>query len=734
MDLYIAEKNTLAETLCTFLSKGKPFKKNRYQYDGPNFVMTSCLGHTMELCDASQYDKKWAGGWTLESLPILPVEMKYKPIERQAERLKEIIRLCNSATRIIHCGDPDREGQYLVDIVIANSNFRGEVFRWWPDDLSATGLEKSFRTIKPNKTYESLGVAAKYRAWADWIVGINYTRLYTLTAKNSGHQETVSIGRVQTPTFSLVHNRCIEIENFKPVQHYGMTTTFKHSNGATYKGTLKLPDDHIDEHKRCLDREKIEAIDKAISGNNGVITSFEETVKSTSAPLPYSLSALQEAAGRKWGYTLKEVLAAAQYLYEELAVLTYPRTDCRYLSEGDFQSSGERIKAISQSIVVSQHLPNISTSRKSRCFNDKKTTAHTAIVPTTTILDLSKYKKLSESDKKKRGITSEELLTNIYEICALRFIQQFLPEHEDYVIDIKTVVNSFVFNSKLKKNKEIGWKAIDLNDAAKQGADDESSEIDAKLALKEGDSVKQISNIINDKKTTPPPYFTEGSLAIAMGNIASFVEDPEIKKRLRDTDGIGTEATRTQIVERLKTIGVISTVKGKLISTSIGRSLFPSIPVYFRSPAMTAIWEAALNGIAEGRVDHNAFHKNICAWTEKNITRLKEIPPIIKFANLSKYKCPKCESMVVKSKGKFGDYWRCVGADCKATYQDFKKEPLFPIDGHGSSCKKCNIEGKPGVMLTKASKPNIKKGVLAKVFLGCSNYPACKNLLSGPNK
>ena len=231
MNLYIAEKDTLAAVLSDYLAAGRPVSKSKYCLTGTDFVMAVTLGHTMELIDAAGYRDEWSGPWKLDVLPMLPPEMRYRPIDRKADRLKEILRLCSKATRIIHCGDPDREGQYLIDLVIEHSEFTGEVFRWWPDDLSPAGIERSYARICPNAKYAKLGVAAKYRSWADWIVGINYTRAYTLFAQKHGHQGSLGIGRVQTPTYCLVHNRCIAIETFKPVLHYGLKCQFTSPSG-----------------------------------------------------------------------------------------------------------------------------------------------------------------------------------------------------------------------------------------------------------------------------------------------------------------------------------------------------------------------------------------------------------------------------------------------------------------------------------------------------------------------
>ena len=490
-----------------------------------------------------------------------------------------------------------------------------------------------------------------------------------------------------------------------------------------------LPEDLRDENDRCLMPEKVKQIAQAIKSANGSVFSIDEDTKLTNPALPYSLSALQEAAGRQWGYSLKDVLSGVQYLYEHLQCLTYPRTDCRYLSEGDFSSSAARIKTACSALNIECEDLRLRFDSMPACFNDKKTTAHTAIVPTEIKPDFSKAEKLSPKDKETLGIKSTEILINLYEMCTKRFVQQFMPSHQLATVKCTIAVTDYRFVAQGKDIVDQGWKKLEYAKQEKKNTEDSglSSDYVTLSSLTVNDSCQISSTELLEKKTSPPEYFTEGTLATAMANIARYVEDPKIRAYLRETDGIGTEATRTDIVEKLKSNGLIAPVDGKLVSTSFGRTIFPSIPACFKTPAMTAVWEAALSGIAEGRTDHNAFYKNILSWSEKNINQLLAAPPTFQFKNQTNYPCPECGGKLFPRKGTYGKYWLCNNDDCRSTYKDFKKEPLFPIKGDGQSCEQCLKEGRDGVMKTKAYKGDPKKGRQPKVFLGCSAWPDCKN-------
>lgn len=721
MDLYIAEKPSLAKTLAEHIGRGQKSESRNGYIQGPSWVMTWCIGHLYELFDAADYQPDWGSPWSIDVLPIIPSDFKYRPVERTADQLKVVLGLCSKATRIFHCGDPDREGQYLVDLVINHSTFKGQIFRVWPDDLSPSGLTKVFSKISPNSDYRAISLSAQCRSIADWLVGINFTRLYTCLAQAKGFQGTISLGRVQTVTYALVYHRCMEIENFKPTQHYTIEVKFSSPEGF-YSAEWIIPDELLDTNGYYLDQRSTESICKNVSSGSGLVKDISVEKKTETSPLPFSLSQLQTYASDKWGYSAKQVLNACQYLYEELKSLTYPRTDCSYLSEGDFSDSKAISNVISSTLGIDLSPLNPNFTVKPRCYDNSKTTAHTGIVPTTVAPKFSQYDLLNDKDKKLKGIGDKEVLENIYAAVAKRFLAQFLPKYEYQQTTVITTVKGYEFKSKGKLILAFGWKSLLVDDQSN------TKEPQQLPHLSKGQQVNVASANTKELRTSPPEYFTEGTLIAAMANIARFVDDEKIRQKLKDTDGIGTEATRADAIEKIKNVGFIRPDGKKLLLTILGREIFSSIPSFFKTPAMTAIWESALQGISESRLDHNAFNKNIVSWTETQISRLKTDQPDVQITIDDKYKCLTCNSVLVRKKGKFGDFWPCTNRQCNTSYKDFKRAPLYPLSGDGNPCPECVKSGRNGVMVTKIRKEDREKGIPSKAFLGCNLFPECKNV------
>jgi len=717
MDLYIAEKPSLARTLAEHLAGGQKVETKKGFISGQDWVMTWCIGHLYQLYDADEYSDDWGSPWRVAALPIIPPKFKYRPVEKTVNQLKIVNSLLLKASRVFNCGDPDRVGNYLVDLVIEHSSYNSPVFRVWADDLSPSGLKKVFANIRPNSEYLPLSLSARCRAHADWLVGINFTRFYTCIAQEKGFQGTLSLGRVQTVAFSLVYNRCLEIENFIPLHHFGLKASISVANG-TFTAEWLPPDELTNEQGYCLDRRQVERVYSMTKSREGTVRNIEIKNISESAPLPFSLSNLQIYCSRKWGYSAKQVLNASQYLYEDLKALTYPRTDCSYLSEGDFKDAAliSNVSSTTIGIDLQYYSPNFNITP--RCYNDAKTTAHTGIIPTSCPPNFNKFESLSSKEKKIKGISELVILENIYTSVTTRFIAQFLPKHVYQATTLITVINNHKFGSTGKIVKTVGWKIL-LADYSKINTDT------ILPITREGEPVCVMNQKINNKKTDSPEYFTEGTLIAALSNISKYVDDPEIRKKLRETDGIGTEATRADIIERIKSVGYIRPDGKKLLITTLGRDVFPFFPAFFKTAAMTAIWESALQGIAEARLDHTSFEHNIVNWTKTQINRLKETPPEINVNIDDKYRCRACESPLIRRKGKYGHYWRCTKRECSESYNEFKRAPLYPLKGDGDSCPKCQSCGRTGIMKTRVMKEKREKGLPAKIFLGCNQFPKC---------
>jgi len=722
MDLYIAEKPSLARTLAEYLANGKQIQSKQGYIVGPSWIMTWCIGHLYELFSPADYGDQWGGSWSVASLPIIPETFQYKPVKKTASQLNVVLKLCRKATNIYHMGDPDREGQNVIDLVIQHSDFNGSVFRVWPNDLSPSGLKKVFANIKLNSEYRSLSLSAQCRSYADWLVGLNFTRLYTCMAQEKGFQGTLSLGRVQTVAFSLVHNRCIDIERFKPIVHFGLRAFFR-VNDEKYTGDWLIPSQLKNEHGYLIDSHKITSVIASMDSGNAIVKDVSNESKSENAPLPFSLSKLQIYCSKKFGYGAKQVLDGCQYLYEEFKSLTYPRTDCQYLSQGDFKDADSIIRTISRTINLSDLEKQIKLSKPPRCYNDAKTTAHTGIVPTTIRPDFSKIDTHSSKQRDNKRMPRKIVLENIYDTVCKRFVAQFLPAYEYKSSTIITAICGYEFKSNGKSITQGGWKSF-LTKA--------NEEVTEKFVtvpcLSTGQSVTYEKSEQLNKKTRPPEFFTEGTLIAALANISSHVEDENIKQKLKESDGVGTEATRADIIEKIKHVGYVSVIDKKLKVTALGRDIYPSFPSFFKTPAMTAIWESALGGIADGKLDHNAFNRNIVSWTETQIECLKKKPPNILVRIDDKY-CCSCGATLALKKGKYGEYYSCLKKNCTLTYKVFNRAPLFPLDNDGIECPECKKNGQQGKMVTRVKKINLEKGLPAKAFLGCDQFPSCSHAI-----
>lgn len=597
MRLFIAEKPSLAKTIAAGLGGGK---RSDGCIECGNDIITWCFGHMYELAGPEDYKDEWKA-WAMEALPMIPDEWKKLPRKDAKKQIAIIKKLLKKATEVVNAGDPDREGQLLVDEVIEELSWKGTTSRIWLDALDDAAVQKALANIKPNSEYKGLSQSAEARGYADWTVGLNLTRAYTVKGREAGYDGVLTIGRVQTPTLALIVNRDLEIEHFKPIPYFVVMGQFE-SEGGCYRGKWQPGDDDTDANGYVTDKIKSDNVCAAVQGKAGVITKVITKKNKKTPELPFSLSALQAYANKKWGYGAKETLDIAQSLYEGHKATTYPRTDCRYLSEGQRAEVNATMKAVAKADdSMEGFVEACNFDQKTKMFNDKKITAHTAIIPTKTAPDLSKMK-------------SKEL--DIYNAIRRRYIAQFLPVYEFESTSITTKCEGFVFKTTGTKTINLGWRVI-------EGEKTDGKEEKELPALSESQDVKMKTAVTEAKQTKPPEKFTEGLVITAMAGISKFVEDPEVKKRLKETAGIGTEATRGAILENLKKRNYLA-AKGKtIVSTETARQLISILPEGLTSPATTAMWEMALEGISTGKVSFDEFLSKQNAWVGQEIQRAK---------------------------------------------------------------------------------------------------------------
>jgi DNA topoisomerase-3 len=605
MRLFIAEKPSLARAIAEVLP-GPARRAKDHIACGEGNVVAWCAGHILETAPPEAYSPDYKE-WRLDHLPITPKEWKLEA--STPALLKSIKSLLKSAARVVHAGDPDREGQLLVDEVLYFLGYKGPVDRILIRDLSPEAVKRQLGALEPNAKYRPLYESALARQRADWLYGMNMTRLYTLLGRAAGYDGVLSVGRVQTPLLGLIVARDLAIAAFQPAAYYVVSATMQAPDGATFRAAWSpgpSVEPHLDAEKRLLQRDVAEAVCRRAQGQRAQVTARTDDNKSESPPLPYALADLQMDAAKRLGLSAQQVLDACQSLYETHRLLTYPRSDCSHLPEGHLAQVKDVLAA------VARHLPALrpavasaDLSLRSKAWNDKKVTAHHAIIPTPSAAALPV--ELPDTER------------SVYELVCRRYLAQFYPAHEYLQTKIELDVCGERFTAAGRQVVAAGWKAIsvDIPDEEPGGGSEEadlSRQARTPLPrLERGDSVMATEVVVSDRKTQPPKPFNDASLIAAMCAVAKFVQNPTVKKILTESDGIGTPATRAAIIETLFERGYVERVKKTIVSTETGRALIRSLPEVATTPDMTAVWEAAMRAIHDGAQPLDAFLGRVCA-------------------------------------------------------------------------------------------------------------------------
>ncbi|MBY6185254.1 DNA topoisomerase III [Marinobacter hydrocarbonoclasticus] len=594
MRLYIAEKPSLGRAIAAVLPK--PHKSgDGHIVVGNGDVVTWCIGHLLELVEPEAYDERYKR-WDLAQLPIQVENWKLRPRKGGAKQLQVIRKLLKSASEVVHAGDPDREGQLLVDEVLDHLKLdaarKQSAKRLLISDLNPQAVKRALANMASNQAFVPLSVSALARSRADWLYGMNLSRAYTLLGQKAGYSGVLSVGRVQTPVLGLVVRRDEAIEAFVPKPFYQLDALIQHDSGLI-KARWQPSDAcarWLDEEGRLLSRGLAENVASRIEGQPATVLVSEHKVKPQGAPLPYSLSALQIDANKAFGMNAQEVLTVAQSLYEKHKVITYPRSDCRYLPDDHHREASAVCQAIGQSQPeLASAIQHADLSRRSRAWNSSKVTAHHAIIPTPKAVA---PQSLSAKESKVYGLVARQYLMQFYP--AARFAESLL----------RFQIGTGEFVAKGKVLREAGWRALLPK----------TQEADEALALPElvvGSQWPCSGGAIKDCMTEPPKAFTEATLLQAMTGIARFVLDDSLKAILRETDGLGTEATRAGILELLCKRGLLKREGKALRSTPSGRGLIHALPDEASYPDMTAHWERKLQDIAEREYGYSPFMSDL---------------------------------------------------------------------------------------------------------------------------
>lgn len=598
--LFIAEKPSLARAIADVLPK--PHQKgNGFIKAGNGDIVSWCIGHLLEQATPEVYDQRYKK-WQVNDLPIVPEKWILMPKSNTAKQFNILVDLIKSADQIVHAGDPDREGQLLVDEVLNYCKLpdtkRKSIQRCLISDLNASAVEKSLQQLRSNQEFIPLSTSALARARADWLYGINMSRVCTIVGQKSGYRGVLSIGRVQTPILGLVVRRDIDIEQFVPKPFYEVYAVLETEHNEKFKAKWQPSEacaPYQDEEGRVLVKALAENVCQRIINQTGTVEKVSNKKKELAPPLPFNLSALQIEMAKKNGLSAQDVLDICQALYEKHKLITYPRSDCRFLPQEHIdQINGVKSAIENNCPELKTAIDNADFTLRTKTWNDKKVEAHHAIIPT---LRKARMENLTENEKA------------VYQVIANQYLAQFYPAYKyaELQIDVDIVGGKFI--SKTNQMLDEGWKVLFRSKNYQNDNDNpnnESSGVLTKL-VKKGESVQCVDTELLSKETQPPKPFTDATLLSAMTGIARFVKDPEIKKILRETDGLGTEATRAGIIELLFKRQFL-TRQGKTIrSTPVGRNLILSLPEMMSMPDMTAHWEMQLDEISKKDFSYQQF-------------------------------------------------------------------------------------------------------------------------------
>lgn len=602
MKVVIAEKPSVGKAVAKFFG-AKTAGNGCITGDG--VIVTWCFGHLFELAKPLEYGEKFKE-WHMDKLPLIPNPWIILRKESAEKQLKIIEKVLSGATEIVHAGDPDREGQLLVDEVLQHfKKDRLPVKRLWLAALDDESIGKAVSSMKDGRDYRNISISAEARAKADWSVGMSMSRAWQIKVQQSGSNRKISVGRVRTPTMAMVVKRDLEIDNFKSVNFFTIMGNFPFP--ANWKPNSERG---LDSEGRLIDGNFAKQIADKIKGKNASVLKYDSEKCKTAPPLLYSLSELQMVASAKFGFGAKETLDIAQSLYETHKVTSYPRTDCRYLPLSMHANAVDVLRSLPKNY---QGIVDQANARlKSSVFDDSKITAHHAIIPT----------KVSPE-----GLNDKE--AKLYDLIVKSYLSQFYSDYLYQQVNVVIGCEGEIFAASGRTPLEVGWKQVlgqELDEDEDSDKDDENMTLPI---LKVGDSLICVKSEVKNKKTKPPARYTEGILIKAMTKVADLVTDVEIKKRLKDTAGIGTEATRAGIIESLIKTGMFEKSGKKLISSATARDLIAALgDSQLSDPGTTGIFEGYLDNIAQGNLSLEQFMKMINDNISEQVAQVKLAPKI----------------------------------------------------------------------------------------------------------
>ena len=618
--------------------------------NGTGVTVTWCIGHLVEAAAPEVYDAALKR-WSLEQLPIIPQQWRVEGKPKTATQFKVVKALLAKATHLVIATDADREGELIAREIIDLCGYRGPIERLWLSALNDASIRTALGKLRPSSDTLPMYYSALARSRADWLVGMNLSRLFTVLGRQAGYDGVLSVGRVQTPTLKLVVDRDREIAAFKSVPFWGIDVSLS-AEGQAFAALWVAPDGCTDDAGRCLQQPVAQQAAQQIRAAGSVqVVSIETERVREGPPLLFDLGTLQEVCSRQLGLDVQETLEIAQALYETYKATTYPRSDSGYLPESMFAE----VPAVLDSLLKTDPslrpiMGQLDRSQRSRAWNDGKVTAHHGIIPTLEPANLS-------------ALSEKELA--VYRLIRAHYLAQFLPHHE-----FDRTVAEFSCGQQMlaATGKQVvikGWRLVLVEPQADEDGD-AAARSQVLPPLREGLACQVAEVEIKALKTMPPKPYTQGELVKSMKGVARFVTDPRLKQKLKDTTGIGTEATRANIISVLIARGYI-VKKGRSIRASDAAfTLIDAVPAAIADPGTTAVWEQALDMIEAGQLTLDVFLSKQATWISQLIAQYGSMSLSIKLPHGPA--CPQCGAPTRQRTGKSGPFWSCSRyPDCNGT-------------------------------------------------------------------
>jgi len=620
-------------------------------YTGTGLVVTWCIGHLVEAVPPEGYGEQYKH-WRLDQLPIIPEQWRVEPKPATAAQFKIVRQFLAKASELVIATDADREGEMIARELIELCGYRGPIQRLWLSALNDASIRKALSTLKPANETLPLYHSALARARADWLIGMNLSRLFTLLGRQVGYDDVLSVGRVQTPTLKLVVDRDREIACFVSVPYWAIDVELSHG-GKSFIATWTPPNSTVDKAGRCLQPTTAQqAYERLRTTGSATVESAETERVCEGPPLLFDLGTLQEVCSKQLGLGVQETLDIAQALYETHKATTYPRSDSGHLPENMLAEAPAVLAALLATDPGLQSvLGRLDRAQKSRAWDDSKVTAHHGIIPTQEPANLS---------------AMSEMELAVYRLIRGHYLAQFLPHHEFDRTEVRLTCAGQQLIAVGKQVAVMGWREALAMPPEEDAQTEETAQHQVLPPLHAGTSCQVNKVDLKSLKTQPPKPYTQGELVKTMKSVAKFVTDPRLKQKLKETAGIGTEATRASIINGLLGRGYLLKKSRAVRASGAAFTLIDAVPAAIADPGTTALWEQALDMIETGQMTLESFISRQASWVRQLVQQYRNSTLAILLPKAPT--CPQCKAPMRQRTGKNGAFWSCSRyPDCKGS-------------------------------------------------------------------